>query len=312
LASGTVGATTNPSLLLKAADGDPRWRRRARALLRGSDPEQAAARLADEMRLEAATLLLPLHEASGGEKGVICGQVDPRCHDDADAMVRAAERLAGLARNLSVKLPATAAGIEAIREATARGIGTTATVSFTCPQVRAACLAYAAGLRRLPSHLRRPRLQAVVMVGRLDDFLRDQAAATGAEVMEEDIRQAGVAVTRRCQQWLEREGIPAVILVGAARGLHHIMEFLDLSLIVTIGDGLRQEALSGESWRTGSGPSAEAIRRLESLPDFRRAYELEGMSAEEFADFGSSRRTLDEFIRAQEGLIEFVQTAGRQ
>ena len=53
---------------------------------------------------------------------------------DADAIVRQAVHFAGLAPNIIVKIPATRVGIEAMEEATYRGVSINATVSFTAPQ----------------------------------------------------------------------------------------------------------------------------------------------------------------------------------
>ena len=53
-----------------------------------------------------------------------------------------------LAPNIIVKFPATAAGIRAIEEATARGVSVNVTVCFTVPQALAAAEAIERGLRR--------------------------------------------------------------------------------------------------------------------------------------------------------------------
>ncbi len=52
----------------------------------------------------------------------------------------------GLAPNIQVKIPATAAGIVAIEEATRLGVNINATVSFTLPQAIAVAEAVERGL----------------------------------------------------------------------------------------------------------------------------------------------------------------------
>ena len=63
-------------------------------------------------------------------------------------MVEQAVHFAGLAPNLQVKLPVTAAGLAAIEEATARGINVNATVNFTVPGALAVAEAVERGLER--------------------------------------------------------------------------------------------------------------------------------------------------------------------
>ncbi len=305
--SGVAGATTNPSLVLRAIRAESRWRVRARELAEALGVETAAAALSYAIRLEAARLLLPQFEASGGRLGTICCQVDPRLHDDCDRMVEEARKLSDLSPNVSVKLPVTAAGLEAIREATATGTSVTATVAFSFCQVRAVCRAYEAGLRWLPSHLPVPRIHAVLMVGRLDDYLRTYCKEKGIEMPEEMIAQAGVAVGWRTQQWLAAESPSVKLLIGAARGLRHVVAFLSMPVILTVGWLLLQEAMEGSGeLRPGKGASPEALRALEALPDFQRAYQPGGMTLDEFALFGPTCRTLSEFVEAQEGLLTFI------
>lgn len=305
------GATTNPPLVLKAVLANARWSRRAKELARRLGAEDAAAALADEVRLEAAAKLLPLYEASRGEWGIVCFQVDPRNHADADAMVRQGLRLARLAPNLSVKVPVTEAGLEAIRELTARGIPTTGTVSFAFAQVRHVCAAHAEGEKRLRPGVLAPRRQAVLMCGRLDDHLRAWSATNNHKLPENVLTQAGIAVGLRTYAWLLREGMPARLLLAAARGLYHLTEFLNLRAILTIGDLLRREAeCQARELAPGVEPSEEEVGLLRAAPDFLCAYEPDGMSPREFADWGPTRATLAEFANAQQELADFLRDGG--
>jgi transaldolase len=48
----------------------------------------------------------------------------------------------------------------------------------------------------------------------------------------------------------------------------------------------------------------DVIDRLMTMPEFRKAYEIDGMSPEEFITFGSCNRTLDQFINSGWNPIE--------
>ena len=51
---------------------------------------------------------------------------------------------------------------------------------------------------------------------------------------------------------------------------------------------------------------AEYIKELERLEDFRRAYDEDGMSVEEFDTFGPTLRTLRQFLAANNDLESLV------
>ena len=48
------------------------------------------------------------------------------------------------------------------------------------------------------------------------------------------------------------------------------------------------------------------IEQLNRLEDFRRAYEVDGMTKEEFQDFGPTRKTLRQFLQADADLDQLV------
>ena len=80
------------------------------------------------MSVRAAPLLMPAFEASGGRAGRLSIQTDPTLFRDAPAMVTQAFGFDGLAPNVVVKFPTTAAGVAAMEEASYRGISVNATV----------------------------------------------------------------------------------------------------------------------------------------------------------------------------------------
>ena len=304
---GCVGGTSNPPLILKAAKADPHWQGRAAALREDHAPRTAANKLADEIRIAAARELMPVFEATNGRECRMCVQVDPRDHEDPEAMVSQALELNRLAPNLSIKMPLTKIGLKAMRRALELGVSVTATASFTMPQVLAVSKLYADFLE---SHngQDRPGLCAVLMVGRLDDYLRVLNEERGLNVPESIITQAGVAVAKRTYEELRKLNLPGFLLLAAPRGLYHITEFLEMDAGMTAGPAVRKLAYdSPEMVVPGSAPTEEALKTLTSaFPEFTKAYEPDGLTPEEFLGYGAMQRTLNEFISAQNGLEQFV------
>jgi len=317
IAGGATGATSNPPLMWKAVQAEQRdhWSsvvQQARENGLVSSDEDAAWALVRDIAVNAAVLLGPVWQESGGRMGLLSVQVDPRRHDDTDFMVRQAAEINSLAPNLSIKVPVTQAGLGAVEELAARGINTTATVSFTVPQVIAAAEAFRKGRARAGAGSDAAPVQcfAVVMVGRLDDHLRDVAQEEGIEVGDDLITQAGVAVVKKAYQIFQGRGYESRLLIGAMRGAYHITDFIGGDVVLTASPDFHD---------VFAGSAGELVPRLQEpinpaaieglaakLPDFQRAYEEDGLTPEEFAGFGPSVRTLNQFIQAFNDTAEFA------
>jgi len=315
LKRGAVGATTNPFLTnLALVNNRPLWAHEVRqALATNREPEAKAEALMSIVVRHAARQLLGEYERSGGRMGYVCAQVNPARAGDREAMLAMARRFHQWAPNIAVKLPATAAGLDVLEEAIAEGITTTATVSFTVPQVIAIAERCRAGIRRARVGGCQPgRCFAVIMIGRLDDYLREVAQDTRAEVSESDIRQAGLAVTKRAYGIYRQRGYEAMLLVAALRGAYHLTELAGADLVMSIAPAYQElfisDALPREQ-RIDAETPAEVLRRLERMPEFVRAYQPEGMKPEEFISYGVTQRTLAQFIEAGWRLLENFQPA---
>lgn len=310
LAHGAVGVTTNPFLAhLALVRNRELWRREMReALADVPDAETKAEALMRIPVTQAASKLLPLFKRSEGRRGWVCAQVNPARAGDRTGMLAMARRLHGWSPNITVKLPATAAGLDVLEELVAEGISATATVSFTVAQVLAVAERHQCGAARARrSGLEPGRGFAVLMVGRLDDYLRDIADDAGAGVEEADIRQAGIAVARRARALLKARGAEVGLIIAAFRGLHHMTELVGGEYIMSISPGFQPPLAGGElacEARFERAVPEDVIGRLMALEEFRRAYEPEGLGPERFMAYGLSQRTLAQFVEAGWKLME--------
>jgi transaldolase len=145
------------------------------------------------------------------------------------------------------------------------------------------------------------------MIGRLDDYVRDVAWDSRAAVSEADIRQAGLAVSKRAYQLFRSEGYEAVLLVAALRGTYHMTELAGAELIMSIHpryqEVLLQPGIPREA-RMDLPIEPEVIDRLCTVPEFVRAYEPDGMRPQEFIAFGATQRTLSQFSEVGWAMLE--------
>lgn len=310
LERGAVGVTTNPFLANVAlVQHRALWAGEIDAVMaRGLDPEPRAEALMRIAVTHTAEKLMPEFEASGGRSGFVCGQVNPARAGEREHMLAMARRYHAWMPNIAVKLPATWAGLDVLEDCVAEGITATATVSFTVPQVVAIAERHRKGIERArKSGLEPGKCFAVIMIGRLDDFLREVAHDNRAAVSEADIRQAGLAVTKRACALYRERGYEAVLLVAALRGTYHLTELAGADLLMSIAPAFQEPFVKQEfprEERIDRPVPADVIQRLSTMPEFVRAYEPAGMSPKDFVAFGATQRTLSQFCEVGWRLIE--------
>ena len=204
ISHGAVGATSNPIIVAQVVKQEmSRWKPRIAALaaeLPTAGEEEIAWALNEEMAVGASKLLLPVFERHRGTKGRLSIQTNPTFYRNSKAMLEQALHFHSLAPNVHVKIPATAAGIETVEEATARGVSVNATVSFTVPQALAVAEAVERGLVRAAAAGIDTATMAptcTIMVGRVDDWLKVIAEKDDVIVDPAALEWAGVAVMKR-------------------------------------------------------------------------------------------------------------------
>jgi transaldolase len=146
---GLRGITSNPSIFEGAIVGSVDYDDELRRLVGQNKPAEEILEtlmLADIAR--AADLLRPVYDSLDGSDGYVSVDVSPRLAGDAGGMVEQARRFFyKLDRpNVMVKIPATDAGMAAVKTLIAEGININITLIFSIAQYEAAAEAYIEGL----------------------------------------------------------------------------------------------------------------------------------------------------------------------
>ncbi len=310
---GATGATSNPSIVLDVMKKErAHWAPRVHELA-ASNPTWSEVELTwaivEEMAARGASILYPVFERGAGRHGRLSVQTNPANHRDPIRMVEQAERFAGLGPNLQVKFPATAAGIAAIEEATFRGVNINATVSFTVPQALAAAEAVERGLaRREEAGLVVASMTPIVtiMIGRLDDWMKVLVERDDLAVHPDATSWAGIAVFKRAYRIFQERGYRSRMLVAAYRHRLHWTELVggDLSMTIPYPWQVRfNKSGISPTPRMDVPVDPTLIADLyERVPDFRRAYDPDGMAPAEFDGYGAAARTLRTFVKSYHDL----------
>jgi transaldolase len=149
-----VGVTSNPTIFQKAiSSGDGYEQQVADLAARKVSVEEAVRMITTADVRDAADVLRPVHDATGGKDGRVSIEVDPFLAHDTKATIAEAKQLAWLVDrpNTFIKIPATRAGLAAITETTAKGISVNVTLIFSLERYREVMDAYMAGLEKAKS-----------------------------------------------------------------------------------------------------------------------------------------------------------------
>ncbi|MFN7036485.1 MAG: transaldolase, partial [Bellilinea sp.] len=168
------GVTSNPTIfhnaIARSNDYDAALKPMAWS---GWSSEQIFTQLAIEDIQAAADLFRALYEETNAADGYVSLEVNPLLANDTDGTIAEAQRLWSLVNrpNLMIKIPATPAGIPAIRKTIAAGINVNVTLIFSLVRYAEVMDAYLSGLEdRLAQGLPIDRIASVAsfFVSRVD------------------------------------------------------------------------------------------------------------------------------------------------
>ncbi len=310
---GATGATSNPAIAVEVMKKEkdhwvPRVREMAAANPTWSEVELTWA-LIEKMGARGAGILASVFEREGGHKGRLSLQTNPANYRDPLRMADQAVHFSTLAPNIQVKFPCTAAGLQAVEDATARGVVANITVVFTVPQAIAAAEAVERGLARFKAAGGDASTFSPVcsiMIGRTDDWMKVLVERDDIAIHPDATNWAGIAVFKRAYGIYQEREYRTRLLAAAYRHRLHWTELVGGDVVLTMP----------YSWQVRFNKSGiEPVSRIDvpvdphlvddlerRIPDFVRAYEPDGMTPEEFSSFGATARTLRGFVSSYHDL----------
>ncbi len=208
------GATSNPAIFANAIETSPAYTAQLDRLKNHSAKAKYEALAKEDIRM-AAEALLPLYEK--GKDGYVSIEVDPFLCDDTEATVEEGRRLhreIGLP-NVMIKVPATEAGYQAMRQLMSEGIDVNATLIFSPMQALKTLDAMQEGLKIRRAESEEPvRGVLSVFVSRFDRML-------DAKLIEKGIAPGRVGIMNAASIYnlVEGRNEPALRTLFASTGV---------------------------------------------------------------------------------------------
>jgi transaldolase len=313
---GAVGATSNPVLVGMVLDAEldsyiPLIKKTIADNPTATEDE-ITWMINEQMVVDCAKLLRPIYDETKGKAGYISIQTNSKYFNDAVRTTEQATRFKDIAPNVMVKMPTTAAGVKAVEESTYNGVILNATVSFTVAQAVAVAEAIERGMKRREAEGKPTDHMfpvCTIMVGRTEDLLRDVADREGIVVDPQALCMSGVAVFKRAYKIFNERGYRTRLLAAATRHHHHWSELIGGDISMTVPPAWIKRFANSDievKNRMDNEVDPALIAQLEKFADWKRAYEPDGMTPEEFASFGATRATMTQFLGGYDKTVGII------
>lgn len=301
VADGIRGITSNPTILAKAISSEGAYDQQFAELVRNRTIEDVYWELAITDIQHALKLLRPTYDESNGTDGFVSLEVSPAVATETGVTVKSANWLHNRIDqpNLFVKVPATQAGIPALRELISTGRSINVTLIFSLDRYDEVMEAYIAGLETFAAtgakDLSHVASVASFFVSRVDTEVdrRLEALAGGADGDQRVLSLRGKAAVAQAQVAYQ----------------HFLAAF----------QGPRWEALAAKGarvqrplWASTStkNPAYSDLLYVDNLIGPQTVNTMPEGTIDAFSDHGTVARTVDRDPAAAEAALKRLAEAG--
>ncbi|MFB2121274.1 transaldolase family protein [Parapedobacter sp. 2B3] len=312
LMAGAKGCTQNPSytwkMLTHEREGDYAKQLLRETLTETDDDNDVICRLQRKLIYGVSQKFMPLWEQTHGQHGYVSIQGDPIHEDDAQVIIQEARNNRQLNPNMMIKIPATKAGLEAMRVLIAEDTPLNATEVMGVSQMVALCEMY----REVVAETgKRPMMYVSLITGIYDEWLQKDIQEKGIAINPDVAKQAGMVIAKKVYQLMHDRGYKNGFIGGGVRGIHHFTEMVGGDVCITMNwqgqvDGLLQLDLPVVA-RLFNPVQPEVLETLlDRLPQFRKAYFEHGLAVSEFAEYEPVEYFRHMFVTAWENCVSLA------
>jgi transaldolase/glucose-6-phosphate isomerase len=302
---GLGGVTSNPAIFEKAIDGSNDYAAAIEQITHdepGLPAKEVYERLAVKDIQDAADVLRKVYDATGTRDGYVSLEVSPDLANDTEGTLKEARHLwKRVARpNVMIKVPATPAGLPAIKALITEGINVNVTLLFSCDAYEKVAHAYIEGLEA-----RAAKGEPVESVASVASFFVSRIDSAVDTLLAEKLKTAAGSDTARL------EGLMGKVAIANAK--------LAYQSYKKIFGGATFKALAGKRAQTQrvlwastgtKNPHYRDVLYVEELigPETVNTVPPETLSA--FRDHGRPRASLEEGVTEAMDILDNLENAG--
>jgi transaldolase len=210
--------------------------------------------------------------------------------------------------NICAKIPTTDAGLKAMEALIAEDTPLNATEIMGVSQGISICEMYLEASRKTG---KTPTLFLSHIAGIYDEHLKNCVTRDTVDISPDLLCQGGLAATRKLYRILQERGYPGMIVGGGARALYHFTEMVGGDVVVTINwqgtaDQLIEQNPPVVSRFFNPVPEMVLDELMEKLPDFKRGYLSNGLTVEEYEEFGPVELFRSSFVNAWQSVLDMM------
>lgn len=310
---GALGCTQNPSYVWKMLNDETEGGYTGQILqdilkkMPNSLENDIQVALQRELVGKIAEIFYPMFASSNGRSGYVSIQGNPFM-EDAESIIKYAVYNYEAGANIMCKIPATKDGLEAIAYIASKGIAINATEVMAVRQALDVCEIYENATKGMKN---RAPIYFSHITGIFDEYLAKTVQKENTDVSQDYLWQAGMAVAKKIYQIVQDKKYPVGFIGGGARGLHHFTEMVGAKASITINwkgttDQLIETNPPVVQRFFTPVPSAVTDELSDKLEDFRKAYEINGISQEEYENFGPVVLFRESFENAWENANQYI------
>ena len=310
--AGAMGCTQNPSYTWKMLT-HPQESEYALGLLRetlneSSDDNEVECILQRKLVHGISKAFMPLWEKTHGRYGYVSIQGDPIHEEDPQIILDEARKNRELNPNVMIKIPATKAGLAAMDELIAENTPLNATEVMGMSQVLNLCDMY----EKISAKTgKAPIMYYSLITGIFDEWLAKDTNEKGIEINSDVLFQAGMVIAKKVYQEVHDRGYRLGFIGGGVRQLHHFTEMVGADACITMNwrgscDALIEQDLPVVSRFFNPIQPRVLEELLEKLPEFRRAYFVDGLTVDEYEEYGPVEYFRKMFIESWQSALERI------
>lgn len=310
--AGATGCTQNPSYTWKMishpTEGEYAMKLLRESLKESDDDNEVESILQRKLVKGISDIFMPLWEKSHGKYGYVSIQGDPIHEDDPQVILDEARKNREMNPNIMIKIPATKAGLEAMEVLIAEGTPINGTEVMTLQQTIDLCEIY----KRVSEKTgKKPPVYYSLITGIYNEWLRKDVAAKNIDINPDVLYQAGMVVAKKVYNLTHDRGYELGFIGGGVRTLDDFYQMVGGDVNITMNwkgscDKLIEADAVVES-RLFNPAQEMVIDELNAkLPQFRQAYWENGLSVDEYEEFGAVEYFRDMFVSAWNNVLKVV------